>query len=93
MFTFLNCSHYYFPLFLHRKLFWTDKGSENVPPKVGSADMDGGNLKNLYTGNLVNIGVLTADITTSKLYWGVSGSGVVRLLQIFLLWSRVSDFH
>ncbi|CAG12634.1 unnamed protein product [Tetraodon nigroviridis] len=59
------------------KLFWTDKGSENVPPKVGSADMDGGNLKNLYTENLANIGVLTADISASKLYWGVSGSGVI----------------
>lgn len=84
MFTFLNYRHYYFPLLLYRKLFWTDKGSENVPPKVGSADMDGGNLKNLYTGNLANIGVLTADISKGKLYWGVSGSGVVRLLQISL---------
>lgn len=40
--------------------------------------MDGGNLKNLYTGNLENIGFIAADISTMKLYWGVSGSGVVR---------------
>lgn len=61
-----------------RKLFWTDKGSDNgVPPKVASADMDGGNLRNLYTGNLANIGLLAADISTSKLYWAVADSGVV----------------
>ncbi|KAG7227889.1 hypothetical protein INR49_013683, partial [Caranx melampygus] len=61
------------------KLFWTDKGSDSgVPPKVGSADMDGGNLRNLYTGNnMGNIGFITADITARKLYWGVSGSGVI----------------
>lgn len=67
-----------FTLSLHRKLFWTDKGSDNgVPPKVGSADMDGGNLRNLYTGNMVNIGFIAADISARKLYWGVAGSGVV----------------
>lgn len=60
------------------RLFWSDKGSENgVPSKVGSADMDGGNLKNLYTGNLDNIEYITADISTMKLYWGVSGTGVI----------------
>ncbi|XP_054913786.1 low-density lipoprotein receptor-related protein 2 isoform X1 [Poeciliopsis prolifica] len=60
------------------KLFWTDKGSDNgVPPKVASADMDGSNLKNLYTTNLANIGFITADISTMKLYWGVSVSGVI----------------
>uniref|UniRef100_A0AAQ5Z5D7 Low-density lipoprotein receptor-related protein 2 n=1 Tax=Amphiprion ocellaris TaxID=80972 RepID=A0AAQ5Z5D7_AMPOC len=60
------------------KLFWTDKGSgSGVPPKVGSADMDGSNLKNLYTGNLANIGFIAADISTRKLYWGVSGSGLI----------------
>lgn len=62
-------------------MFWTDKGADNgVPPKVGSADMDGGNLTNLYTGNLANIGFIAADVSTMKLYWGVSGSGVVRIL-------------
>ncbi|KAM9425856.1 low-density lipoprotein receptor-related protein 2 [Pholidichthys leucotaenia] len=60
------------------RLFWTDKGSDDgVPPKVGSADMDGGNLKNLFTNNLANIGFITADISANKLYWGVFGSGVI----------------
>ncbi|TMS22387.1 Low-density lipoprotein receptor-related protein 2 [Larimichthys crocea] len=60
------------------RLFWTDKGSDNgVPPKVAGADMDGGNVVNLYTGNLANIGFITADISTAKLYWGVAGSGVI----------------
>ncbi|XP_015230707.1 PREDICTED: low-density lipoprotein receptor-related protein 2-like [Cyprinodon variegatus] len=64
------------------KLFWTDKGSDSgVPPKVGSADMDGGNLKNLYTGNLANIGAIAADISTMKLYWGVSGSGMFAQIE------------
>lgn len=67
-----------FKLSLCRKLFWTDKGSDSgVPPKVSSADMDGGNLKNLYTGNMARIGFITADISTLKLYWGVAGTGVV----------------
>ncbi|XP_047465711.1 low-density lipoprotein receptor-related protein 2 [Mugil cephalus] len=60
------------------KLFWTDKGSDNgVPPKVGSANMDGSNPANLYTGNMANIGFIAADISASKLYWGVAGSGVI----------------
>lgn len=72
-----------FKLSLHRKLFWTDKGSDNgVPPKVGSADMDGGNLRNLYTDNLVNIGFIAADLSTMKLYWGIAGSGVVCTLYM-----------
>uniref|UniRef100_A0A3B3E196 Low-density lipoprotein receptor-related protein 2 n=1 Tax=Oryzias melastigma TaxID=30732 RepID=A0A3B3E196_ORYME len=61
-----------------RKLFWTDKGSDTgVPPKVASADMDGSNLRNLYTGNLENIGFIAADISARKLYWGVAGSGKI----------------
>lgn len=64
--------------FLYRKLFWTDKGSDNgLPPKVASADMDGGNARILYTGDLENIGFIAADISAMKLYWGVAGSGVV----------------
>ncbi|XP_036394518.1 low-density lipoprotein receptor-related protein 2 [Megalops cyprinoides] len=60
------------------KLFWTDKGTESgVPPKVASADMDGSNLRNLYTGNLGHIEFITADIAESKLYWGVTSSGVI----------------
>uniref|UniRef100_A0A3B4FXS2 Low-density lipoprotein receptor-related protein 2 n=1 Tax=Pundamilia nyererei TaxID=303518 RepID=A0A3B4FXS2_9CICH len=61
-----------------RKLFWSDKGSDSgVPPKVASADMDGSNLVNLYTGSMANIGFITADISTMKLYWGVAGTGVI----------------
>lgn len=72
-----------FTLSFDRKLFWTDKGSDSgVPPKVASADMDGGNLRNLYTGNLANIGFIAADISTNKLYWGVAGSGVVCTLYM-----------
>uniref|UniRef100_A0A672JCA6 Low density lipoprotein receptor-related protein 2b n=1 Tax=Salarias fasciatus TaxID=181472 RepID=A0A672JCA6_SALFA len=59
------------------KLFWTDKGADNVPAKVGSGFMDGSNLTVLYTGNLANIEFIAADISTQKLYWGVSGSGVI----------------
>ncbi|XP_053722161.1 low-density lipoprotein receptor-related protein 2 [Synchiropus splendidus] len=60
------------------KLFWTDKGSDNgVPPKVASADMDGSNLKNLYTGNLANIGYLAADMSATKLYWTVASTGMI----------------
>ncbi|XP_057682782.1 low-density lipoprotein receptor-related protein 2 [Corythoichthys intestinalis] len=60
------------------KLFWSDSGSDNgVPSKIASADMDGSNLTNLYTGNLANVGYIAADISTRKLYWGVSGSGVI----------------
>ncbi|XP_028331825.1 low-density lipoprotein receptor-related protein 2 [Gouania willdenowi] len=59
------------------KLFWTDRGSGNVPSKVASADMDGANIKNLYGGNLAKIGFIAADISASKLYWGVSDSGLI----------------
>lgn len=63
---------------MDRKLFWTDRGSDNgVLPKIASADMDGGNLKNLFTEKLVNVGYITTDISASKLYWGVAGTGVV----------------
>uniref|UniRef100_A0AAX7TL23 EGF-like domain-containing protein n=1 Tax=Astatotilapia calliptera TaxID=8154 RepID=A0AAX7TL23_ASTCA len=62
----------------NKKLFWSDKGSDSgVPPKVASADMDGSNLVNLYTGSMANIGFITADISTMKLYWGVAGTGVI----------------
>ena len=65
---------------LHRKLFWTDKGTDSgVPPKVASSDMHGGNLKTLYTGNQANIGFITADISTSKLYWTVASTGAVSI--------------
>nr|XP_046225254.1 LOW QUALITY PROTEIN: low-density lipoprotein receptor-related protein 2 [Oncorhynchus gorbuscha] len=60
------------------QLFWTDRGTDSgVPPKVAIADMDGGNLRNLYTVNQGIIGFITADIAMSKLYWGVAGTGVI----------------
>lgn len=46
--------------------------------------MDGGNLRNLFTGNLVNIGFIAADISASKLYWGVAGSGVVCVFYMYI---------
>lgn len=73
-----------FNLSIHRKLFWSDKGSDSgVPPKVASTDMDGSNLVNLYTGSMANIGFITADISTMKLYWGVAGTGVVSTSYLF----------
>ncbi|MBN3296498.1 LRP2 protein, partial [Amia calva] len=60
------------------KLFWTDRGTgSSVSAKVASADMDGSNLKNLYTDNLDSVEFITADIAESKLYWGVGCSGVI----------------
>lgn len=68
-----------------RKLFWTDRGSDSgVPPKVSSADMDGGNVKNLYTGNLGKVEFIAADIEARKIYWGVHQTGMVRSMYIIL---------
>ncbi|XP_059387967.1 low-density lipoprotein receptor-related protein 2 [Carassius carassius] len=59
-------------------LFWTDRGSDSgVPPKVASADMDGGNIRNLYTGNLGSVEFIAADIEARKIYWGVPQSGMI----------------
>ncbi|KAJ3607378.1 hypothetical protein NHX12_024429, partial [Muraenolepis orangiensis] len=61
-----------------RKLFWTDKGLDSgVPPKVSSADMDGGNPRNLFSVNLIGVGAITADIGASKLYWAVANRGLI----------------
>lgn len=74
----LMCLNLFLTPVFRRKLFWTDRGSDTgIPPKVGSSDMDGGNLTVLYTGNMANIGFITADISARKLYWGVAGTGVV----------------
>ncbi|KAK0132816.1 Low-density lipoprotein receptor-related protein 2 [Merluccius polli] len=60
------------------KLFWTDRGSDSgVPPKVSGADMDGGNPRILYTGNLAGIGAVAADVSASKLYWAVANAGQI----------------
>jgi len=40
--------------------------------------MDGGNLRNLYTGNLGSVEFITADIEAGKIYWGVPQTGMVR---------------
>ncbi|TRY92935.1 hypothetical protein DNTS_033821 [Danionella cerebrum] len=58
------------------KLFWTDRGSDSgVPAKIASADMDGVNVKTLYTGNLGNVEFIAADIAARKIYWGVPQTG------------------
>ena len=68
-----------------RKLYWTDKGSDSgVPPKVSSADMDGGNPRNLYTVNLAGVGTITADVASSRLYWAVANTGLVSALVMLV---------
>ncbi|XP_051792178.1 low-density lipoprotein receptor-related protein 2 [Erpetoichthys calabaricus] len=60
------------------KLYWTDQGTESgVPPKVGSADMDGSNLRNLFTDNLMRVEFICVDISERRLYWGVASTGVI----------------
>lgn len=68
-----------------RTLFWTDRGSDSgVPPKVASADMDGGNRRNLYTGSLGNVEFIAADIEARKIYWGVPQTGMVRKIHLLI---------
>uniref|UniRef100_A0A8B9LU25 Low-density lipoprotein receptor-related protein 2 n=1 Tax=Astyanax mexicanus TaxID=7994 RepID=A0A8B9LU25_ASTMX len=60
------------------KMYWTDQGTESgVPAKVASADMDGSNSVVLYTNNLDHVEFITIDIKENKLYWAVTGSGVI----------------
>uniref|UniRef100_W5N103 Low-density lipoprotein receptor-related protein 2 n=1 Tax=Lepisosteus oculatus TaxID=7918 RepID=W5N103_LEPOC len=60
------------------RLFWTDRGtSRNVPPKVATAEMDGSSPRNLYTGRLEHVEFIAADLAESKLYWGVTSTGVI----------------
>ncbi|KAG7261445.1 hypothetical protein CRUP_036430, partial [Coryphaenoides rupestris] len=55
------------------------EGSDgSVPPKVSSADMDGGNPRNLYTRDLAGISTITADLATRKLYWAVVNAGQIQ---------------
>lgn len=62
-----------------RKLYWTDQGTESgIPAKVASADMDGSNPMILFTHNLEHVEFITIDIKENKLYWSVTGTGVVR---------------
>lgn len=61
-----------------RKLYWTDQGTESgIPGKVASADMDGGNPTVLFTGNLDHVEFLALDLRENKLYWAVTGTGMV----------------
>ena len=61
-----------------RKLYWADQGTESgIPAKVASADMDGGNPAVLFTNNLDHVEFLTVDIRENKLYWAVTGTGMV----------------
>lgn len=61
-----------------RKMYWTDHGTESgIPAKVASADMDGSNAAILFTHNLEHVEFITIDIRENKLYWAVTGTGVV----------------
>uniref|UniRef100_UPI003D9CB815 low-density lipoprotein receptor-related protein 2a precursor n=1 Tax=Danio rerio TaxID=7955 RepID=UPI003D9CB815 len=60
------------------KMYWTDHGTESgIPAKVASADMDGSNAAILFTHNLEHVEFITIDITENKLYWAVTGTGVI----------------
>ncbi|XP_023355035.1 low-density lipoprotein receptor-related protein 2 isoform X2 [Sarcophilus harrisii] len=60
------------------KMYWTDHGTESgIPAKVASANMDGSQIKTLFTGNLEHIEFITIDIKEQKLYWAVTGTGVI----------------
>ncbi|XP_044525030.1 low-density lipoprotein receptor-related protein 2 [Gracilinanus agilis] len=60
------------------KLYWTDRGTETgIPAKVASANMDGSQIKTLFTGNLDHIEFITIDIKEQKLYWAVTSTGVI----------------
>ncbi|XP_016104637.1 low-density lipoprotein receptor-related protein 2-like [Sinocyclocheilus grahami] len=60
------------------KMYWTDQGTESgIPAKVASADMDGSNAAILFTHNLEHVEFITIDIRENKLYWAVTGTGVI----------------
>nr|XP_012637337.1 low-density lipoprotein receptor-related protein 2 [Microcebus murinus] len=60
------------------KLYWSDQGTDGgVPAKIASANMDGTSLKVLFTGNLEHLEFITLDIEEQKLYWAVTGRGVI----------------
>lgn len=65
-------------------MYWTDQGTESgVPPKIASAHMDGSNPAVLFTTNLDHVEFITIDISEQKLYWAVTGSGVVIMFTYF----------
>ncbi|XP_074926235.1 low-density lipoprotein receptor-related protein 2 [Chelonoidis abingdonii] len=60
------------------KLYWTDQGTDSgVPAKIASANMDGSDIKTLFTGNLDHVEFITIDIKEQKLYWAVTSTGVI----------------
>ena len=61
-----------------RRLYWTDQGTETgIPSKVAAADMDGSNPVVLFTNSLEHVEFLTLDLQENKLYWAVTGTGMV----------------
>ncbi|XP_067405392.1 low-density lipoprotein receptor-related protein 2 isoform X6 [Emydura macquarii macquarii] len=60
------------------KLYWTDQGTDSgVPAKIASANMDGSDIKTLFTGNLDHVEFITIDIKEQKLYWAVTSTGMI----------------
>lgn len=69
-------------------MYWTDQGTESgIPAKVASADMDGSNPAILFTHNLEHVEFITIDIRENKLYWAVTGTGVVCPVSTRLVYS------
>ncbi|XP_072468339.1 low-density lipoprotein receptor-related protein 2 isoform X2 [Notamacropus eugenii] len=63
---------------VHGKMYWTDGGTDSgIPAKVASANMDGSQIKTLFTGNLDHVEFITIDIKEQKLYWAVTSTGVI----------------
>uniref|UniRef100_A0A3B3R2I7 Low density lipoprotein receptor-related protein 2a n=1 Tax=Paramormyrops kingsleyae TaxID=1676925 RepID=A0A3B3R2I7_9TELE len=60
------------------RMYWTDQGTEGgVPAKVAAADMDGSNAVTLFTNNMDHIEFITIDVRENKLYWAVTGTGMI----------------
>lgn len=70
-----------FSVWLSRKMYWTDQGTESgIPAKVASANMDGSEPRNLFTGSLDHVEFITIDIKENKLYWAVTSTGMVNCI-------------
>ncbi|XP_072435639.1 low-density lipoprotein receptor-related protein 2a isoform X3 [Chiloscyllium punctatum] len=60
------------------KLYWTDQGTDSgIPAKIASAYMDGSNPRVLFTNDLDQVEFISIDIKARRLYWAVSGTGVI----------------
>ncbi|XP_069472259.1 low-density lipoprotein receptor-related protein 2 isoform X2 [Ambystoma mexicanum] len=65
------------------KMYWTDQGTEGgIQAKIASADMDGSNAAVLVTNNLDHVEFITIDIKEQKLYWAVTGSGLIERANV-----------